>query len=93
MTPDIQEEFARCSKIHWRLLQAVLTSADDDEFRVVMETHRPLMLEKQPVNGVVVQSNIADKFYTAVVTQEGLLNLIRNDRVKRIEGGRQMRPC
>ena len=83
MKPDIQEEFTRCTKLNWRLLQAILTAADDAEFVILMETNKPPMLEKQPEQGIIIRSNIADKFYTAAVTQDGLLSLMRDDRVKR----------
>lgn len=91
---SMKDEFARSAKIDWTLQRALILTeekdADDAQYTIILRADKPLMLEKQPEKGITIRANIGDKIYTADVTQEGLLRLVRDERVKSIQGSRKL---
>jgi bifunctional N-acetylglucosamine-1-phosphate-uridyltransferase/glucosamine-1-phosphate-acetyltransferase GlmU-like protein len=91
---SMKEEFARSAKIDWALQRALFGTGDAEaaeaQYTIILRTDKPLLLEKQPEKGITIRSNIGDKIYTADVTQEGLLRLVRDERVKSIQGSRKL---
>lgn len=90
---SLKDELLKSNKIDFNLQKQVLLSdGKDDErlFTVFLKASKPLMLEKQPENGIVIRSNIGDKIYTADVSLEGLSKLDRDERVVSIQAGRKL---